>query len=71
MEYISMQEARDFRLRCLEVLDQQEFPLETEKAKKCAIQAVHRVIRDIYLNDGKDEALKIIRYPLRIESSGY
>lgn len=56
----------DFWNDCLSKLDQQTFNLESEEAKKEAIQVVQRVLRDIALSEGDDVALRVIHYPKRI-----
>lgn len=36
----------DFEAKCLEKLDQQEYQLQGEKAKVCAVQAIRHVLRE-------------------------
>jgi len=62
-----MRDAREFRDACLAALDVQVFRLESEEAKILAIQAVMRSLRALYLKDGEEAVLKLVRYPRRIE----
>lgn len=66
MTYSTMEEYEKFLNSCLSALDKQVFALESEEAKRCAIQAVQRVLRDVLRNSGEDVALEILRCPKRI-----
>jgi hypothetical protein len=48
----------EFWGKCLSKLDQQEFSLQSEESKKCAIQCVQRVLGSF----DEESAIKIIRY---------
>lgn len=52
----------DFWSDCLSKMDQQEFKLESEEAKKCAIQIVQRVLQLYKKRDGEKIVLGIIDY---------
>jgi hypothetical protein len=59
---------KDFWNRCLSALDQQVIPLESEQAKKCAIQAVQRVLRSMMDGDcGSELILAIVSYPFSLK----
>jgi len=47
---------------CLAKLDQQTFPLESEEAKKAAIQAVQRTLRYYLREKGEETVIRILEY---------
>jgi hypothetical protein len=58
----------EFWKECLKTMEEQVFPLESQEAKRCAIQAVHRTLRRHLSEGGEEIVLRIIRYPLSNEA---